>query len=66
MENKNNLICIGYTGLMKCYLNISETDAMQRYIKGENISEAQMEMDNNIQINNIEFDVEFGAYSVWE
>lgn len=63
---KNKLICIGYTGLMKCYLNITEREAIQRYIKDENISETQMEMDNDIQINHIEFDDEFGAYSVWE
>ena len=52
----NKLICIGYTGLMKCYLNITEREAIQRYIKSENISETQMEMDNNIQVNHIEFD----------
>lgn len=66
MGKKNKLICIGYTGLMKCYLNITEREAIQRYIKDENISETQMEMDNDIQINHIEFDNEFGAYSVWE
>jgi hypothetical protein len=60
----NKLICIGYTGVMKCYLNITEREAIQRYIKSENISEKQM--DNDIQINQIEFDDEFGAYSVWE
>ena len=62
---KNKLICIGYTGIMKCYLNISEKEAIQRYIKDENISETQMEMDNDIQINHIEFSDEFSAYSVW-
>ena len=66
MGKKNKLICIGYTGLMKCYLNITEREAIQRYIKEENISETQMEMDYYIQINHIEFDDEFGAYSVWE
>lgn len=66
MEKKNKIICIGYTGLMKCYLNITEREAIQRYIKSENISETQMEMDNDIQINHIEFNDEFGAYSVWE
>lgn len=65
MGKKNKLICIGYTGLMKCYLNITEREAIQRYIKDENISETQMELDD-IQINHIEFDDEFGAYSVYE
>lgn len=62
---KNKLICIGYTGIMKCYLNISEKEAIQRYIKEENISEEQFETNNDIQINIIEFKDEFNAYSVW-
>lgn len=66
MGKKNKLICIGYTGLMKCYLNTSERESIQRYIKEENISESQMETDYNIQINHIEFDDEFSVYSVWE
>jgi len=66
MVKKNKLICIGYTGLMRCYLNITESEAIQRYIKDENISEKQMEMDDDIQINHIEFNDEFGAYDVWE
>lgn len=64
MAKKNKLICIGYTGVMKCYLNITERDAIQRYIKEEDISETQM--DNDIKIHHIDFDDEFGAYSVWE
>ena len=63
---KNRLISIGYTGLMKCYLNIPDKDAIQRYIKSQNISETEFELDNDIQFNVIEFDDEFEAYSVWE
>lgn len=62
---KNKLICIGYTGLMGCYLNISEREAIQRYIKEQDISETELETDNDIQIKSIEFDDEFKAYSVW-
>jgi hypothetical protein len=66
MEKKNRLISIGYTGIMKCYLNLSDREAIQRYIKSENMSETQFELDNDIQFYVIEFDDEFGAYSVWE
>lgn len=41
---KNRLISIGYTGLMKCYLNISDREATQRYITSENISETEFEL----------------------
>ena len=63
---KNKIIYIGYTGLMKCYLNISDREAIQRYIKDEDISETQLELDDSIQFGYIEFDDEFEAYSVWE
>lgn len=63
---KNKLICIGYTGVMSCYLNINEDEAIQRYAKDQDISETELRLDNNIQINHIDFDDEFCAYSVWE
>ena len=66
MEKKNRLISIGYNGIMKCYLNISDREAIQRYIKSENMSETQFELEDDIQFHVIEFDDEFGAYSVWE
>ena len=66
MEKKNRLVSIGYIGIMKCYLNISDREATQRYIKSENMSKTQFELDNDIQFHIIEFDDEFGAYSVWE
>jgi hypothetical protein len=62
---KNKLICIGYNGQMRCYLNISETQAIQRYTKEENISETEFKTNNRIQINHIDFYDEFCAYSVW-
>lgn len=63
---KNKIIYIGYTGLMKCYLNIPEREAIQRYITEEKISKTQFELDDNIQFNYIEFDDEFCAYNIWE
>lgn len=63
---KNTIISIGYTGIMRCYLNISDREAIQRYIKSENISETQFELDSNISFIKIEFDDEFEAYSIWE
>lgn len=58
---KNKLIVIGYIGLQTCYLNISEKDATQRYIKANKKSIEEFESDMDISIYSIEFDDEFGA-----
>lgn len=63
---KNKIISIGYTGIMKCYLNISEEDAIKRYCESEKISEDDFESNADITIDQIEFDDEFEAYSIWE
>ena len=31
--SKNKIISVGYIGLQKCYLNISEEEAIKRYCK---------------------------------
>ncbi len=59
---KNKIISVGYIGLQKCYLNISEEEAIKRYCKSENITVE--EFDNNLYI--IEFEDEFKCYSIWE
>ena len=61
----NKLVVIGYIGIKRCYLNIDEKDAISRYIQSEGISE-KLFVDNDIQVDVIEFDDEFGAYAVWE
>jgi hypothetical protein len=63
---KNKLISIGYTGLMKCYLNIPEQEAINRYLTSENISQDQYDADPQIQFHVFEFEDEFGSYSVWK
>jgi len=63
---KNRLVAIGYVGIMKCYLNISDREAIQRYIKSEDISETEFESNRDISFMIIEFDDEFQAYDVWE
>lgn len=64
MENK--LIIIGYISNRKCYLNISEHDAIQRYIKSENISEAEFEEDELYVIEHLDFKDEFAVYEIWK
>lgn len=60
----NKIVCIGYIGLKKCYLNLSKEESIERYIKSEGITE---EVFNNSYINvyEIEFDDEFCAYEIW-
>ncbi len=62
---KNKIISIGYIGLRKCYLNVTEEEAIERYCKTENIS--RQEFDNeDISIFTINFNDEFSAYEIWE
>ena len=60
----NKLISIGYIGIKKCYLNITEEEAIRRYCKTENITRQKFDEDN-ISIFTIEFKDEFGAYEIW-
>jgi len=62
---KNKIISIGYIGLKRCYLNIEQKEAIERYCKSEMLTFQQFE-ENDISIDIIEFDDEFGAYSIYE
>mgnify|MGYP001578128023 CR=1 FL=1 len=62
---KNKLIIIGYIGIKRCYLNISDREAIQKYIKEEEISETELELSDNITIEHLDFDDEFCAYDIW-
>jgi hypothetical protein len=69
--SKNKIISVGYIGLQKCYLNISEEEAIKRYCKSENCKSENItveEFDNNSDIDSyvIEFEDEFECYSIWE
>jgi hypothetical protein len=61
---KNTIISIGFTGLMRCYLNVPLEEAKKRYMKEERISEEEFE--SSVTIEQIEFTDEFGTYSIWE
>lgn len=61
----NKLISIGYIGLKKCYLNITEEEAIERYCKTENITRQNFE-ENDISIFIFDFIDEFSAYELWE
>ena len=66
MKKKNKIISIGFVGCYSCYLNISEEEAIQRYIKKEDMTESELQDDGYINIHQFEFDDEFEAYSVNE
>lgn len=61
---KNKIISIGYLGLKRCYLNIEQKEAIERYCKSERLTLQQLE-EGDISIDIIEFDDEFGAYSIY-
>lgn len=65
---KNKIISIGWIGIKRCYLNISMNEALKRFAENENISveEAKELIENNDILDIIEFDDEFGAYSIYE
>ena len=65
MKHMNKIISIGYLGIKRCYLNISKHAAINKYCKSENISIERFEVDD-IPIDIIEFDDEFGTYSIHE
>lgn len=56
----NVIHTIGYLGTKKAYLNIDEDDAIARYCKENGID------GDDISVDTIRFEVEFGCYSVWE
>lgn len=62
---KNKIISIGYIGLKRCYLNVDEKEALERYCLSENITIQQFS-DDDINISITEFDDEFEAYEIWE
>lgn len=59
----NWIVTIGFLGVKRCYLNIDEEEAKRRYKEYENCSDEDLE---NVDIEIINFDEEFGAYDIWE
>ena len=58
----NKLISIGFLGMMRCYLNISNEDAINRYCKSMDIAIDEFDHD---ELKVFYFDEEFEAYSVY-
>lgn len=65
---RNKLVVIGFCGVKRCYLNVSPSEALQRYIKSEG------EVDNLKTVNDYKergllkiysFKDEFEAYDVY-
>ena len=57
----NKIICVGYLGIKRCYLNVNKEDAVKRYLEllGEEM------VGSEEQITEFEFTDEFGAYDVY-
>jgi hypothetical protein len=61
----NKLISIGFTGIKKCYLNITEEEAIRLYCIDENLNIEQFN-ETEIPIDTFNFNIQFNAYDVWE
>jgi hypothetical protein len=55
----NKLITIGFTGIKRSYLNISQEEVIRRYCEEDNISELDGQT-----IDDFEFDDEFDCYKL--
>lgn len=63
---KHKLISIGYLGSKRCYLNVNDHEAIQRYCFSESMTSKQFDENEDIQIDEFEFDDEFCAYDIYE
>lgn len=64
----NKLIAIGWLGNRTVYLNVSREEAIRRYATAEmipDLGEAEKYVTKNKLIQEVEFDDEFSAYSVY-
>ena len=62
----NKIISIGWMGYKRCYLNITVDEAIKRYCESENIEITEDYTVDDLNIDIIEFDDEFGAYTIYE
>ena len=66
---KNKLVVIGYLGVKTCFLNVSREEAIQRFIKMNQIpGETTEELDQELldSIKEFDFDDSFSAYDAWQ
>lgn len=62
----NKIISIGYTGIKKCYLNLTKKEAIERFIRDLEISMEEYKKSFEYTYEEFEFEDEFRAYDVWE
>ena len=60
----NKLVIIGRIGHFRCYLNVSEEEAKERYEESEG-SPIEELLEYN-EIYTMEFEDEFESYKIWE
>lgn len=61
---KNTLTIIGFLGIRRAYLNISEAVAIERYKKSERLPDDEDMA--QYKVETFEFDDEFSVYDAWE
>jgi len=61
----NKLIVIGWIGIKKCYLNIEKEEAIERYMKSEEMTREEFD-EAELSCDEVKFDDEFDAYDIWE
>lgn len=61
----NSIVTIGYLGIQRCYLNISEDEAITRYCNSDNITREEFN-EMGYRILTINFEDEFECYDLWE
>jgi hypothetical protein len=66
-EPKNRLVVIGYVGVRRAYLNMSDDDALKRHLELEWPEgwDAGTEADARSTLNSFEFTDTFGAYDCY-
>ena len=58
------ILSIGYTGEKRCYLNVSEDEAIKRYAESEGYTIDYVKI--NFEVNTLEIKDEFGVYEIYE
>jgi hypothetical protein len=64
-KKMNKIITIGYLGIQRCYLNISEEEAIKRYCDQDSITREEFD-GMGYRIQTINFEDEFECYDIWE
>lgn len=65
MMQKNKITVIGFMGIMKCYINLEEEEAILRYCEYDNITREEFD-DLGYKPDSFEVNDEFFVYDAWK